>query len=673
MRKNQEEDIILFIGKWDKREGISILEQYPPSLLGLDLEHLAWKFFFFFENFYVSEDSKGYKETIFQLPIKDEGKSASILIDSFPSERTKRELKIYLIAVILPDYFTLDQLEDFNEELQSLNKAFRKDNTLHLDDYINKFYTKLNVTQTLQDSEVSLSDTYTHLEALEDFKKGLQFFSEKAYKISYMIIKKSYLQFKKENEIRLLLKASYFIGNILFKLEKYKVALDYYIELKELAKKLNHQQYYEIGKFMAGFSALKIRRYPLALKLFKELSFSDFNFIKPFDFYFLYGKTLKNVYEYNKSIQILTKATNSLNITDASSQRKEKLAEAYLELAHSYFIITTEKMLKNPRNQNYNNEFQKIIEIYEKASEIFSDFNNYSNMIICNQLIGNIYENMNKRNKAITFYRNAIEFTKENNDVLSKMQIFDLLINNLIELGKKMEVIREIDQMLYKVRAYAFLDLPTIAKYHTKLGKIYASIDRNKEALSEFLIALNIYDDLNIPREEALDLLDEIITIYIKTNQNKYLEYYRNKLKHYQHNIQKLKSKEKSQTLLTLIKDLWILKTDGEIIFSYTPESKSNPQLLGGFLSAILNFSFELTSEQLNAIKLGFDQFFLYGNGQTSYIVIGRVNINQSESVVREHLKTVFNSFGETFGSILNEEEYKPSNFSKFVEILKQL
>jgi tetratricopeptide (TPR) repeat protein len=666
-----EPDLILFIAKWDRIDGIRITDQYPEKSYVIDLEHLAWKIFFFFENFYLSDDSNNFESIIFQLPIREKGKIIRVLIDSFPPKGDQDKFRPYLIAILLPDYFPEDQIGDFDEEIRLLNEKLRKTGSIQLNNYMDKIYNKFNVNQTLQDAEISLDEAYTYQKALKDFKKGLKIFSEDAYKISYMIIKKSYLEFKRDNNLKLLLEATYFIATILNKLHKYREALDYYRELEELARSLEHQKYYEKALFMAAFCSLKIKRNSLALNFFEKLASLDLRIISQFDFYFLYGKTLRILQKYEKSTEILTKAIEAVDPINLNEENKKQLASAYFELAHSYFFITTEKLLHQPEEQEYTFEFQRIIHSYEKANKFLEEFKDYPNLIISNQIIGNIYEKMDKRSKAIIYYRRAIEYTKENNDVLSRMRLFDLIINNLMKLGKKMQIIKEIDEILFKIKTYAFLNLPQIARYHVKLGRVYVDLGRVKEALSEFLIALDIYEGLDTPAEEHLDLLDNLISIYSKTNQLKFREYYMDKREKLQQKIANLEINHSEKALFDLIKDLWILTSQGELIFSHAPEYESNSQLLSGFLSATMNFSFEMTSSRLNTIKLGFDQFYLYGVSNRSFIVIGRASINQSEALIRKRLKVVFRKFDEKYGQIVDSENYTPDSFTDFIILNK--
>ncbi len=669
----QEKELILFIGEWDKINGVKVLEHYPTQIPNFDLEHLAWKIFLFFENFYLSEESKKYKKTIFQLPIKEKGKFGSVLIDTLPSERSRDKKVPYIIALLLPEYFPREQIKDFDNQLKLLNQKFRKERTLHLNDYFDKIFNKFSLKQKVIESEIFLNPDYSGQEALTDFKKGLRLFSENAYKISYMIIKKSYLQFKKENSVKLILEATYFIATILTKLKRFNVAMDYYDELRQLAKKLKHRKYYEISIFMSAFCAYKINDYSLALNLYKELEKYDLEFIDVFDMFYFYGRVLRLLNKYNKSIQKFSKCIENIEHSNISDKKRKKLAKVYFELGHSSYLSISEKMLKRGSKTKYASELKQVINTYKKANDILEEFNDYSTLIISLQMIGNFYEYLGKRLEAITFYRKAIKYTEENNDVMSRMKLFDLIINNLMDLGKDQQLVKEIDQMLYEIKTYAFLNLSTVAKYHTKLGKSYVRLDHFKEGLSEFLIALNIYERFDYPKQEVLEILKNIISIYSKKNDLKYLSYYKQKLDEYQQKVVEYEEKRSKLRIFELVKDIWILKDGGEEIFSYAPESKSNPQLLSGFLSATLNFSFEMTSEQLNAIKLGFDQYLLYGEPQKPYIIVGRASINQSEKQIRNILKRIFDKFGDTYGSILETNTYEHSTFTGFIETLKNL
>ncbi|TXT57270.1 MAG: hypothetical protein BAJALOKI1v1_1820001 [Promethearchaeota archaeon] len=667
-----EKDIILFIAKWDEVRGVEIVEHYPNLIIAYDLEVLATKMFLFFEQFYASNGIKNHERILFQLPIKEADKFARVLFDIFPSKEREEGVP-YIISILLPDYFPKDKLKEFDEELILLNHRFKKEKTLELNEYFTKITDKYYKKQAIQDSEIVLESTYTLKQAIIDFQKGIRLFSTKAYKIAYFVLRKSYLKFKKEQNLKLVLESTYFLSTLLSKLKKYRIARNYYKELEQLATQLSHQKYYEKALFMDAFCAYKLKEYEQALSSYEKLASHPTTYIDKFDFCYFYGKISQLMGDHMKAISLFDNAISIMRLEDLNDKSKPKLAKAYFELANTRFLLTTKNLIKKPNQITYKEELAQVISLYDTANTILSQFNDFENLIISNQIIGNIYENLKEYEKAIIYYRKAMKFTEENNDVLSRMRLFDQIIINLMYLGKQRELIKEIDEMLFKIKAYAFMDLSTIAKYHGKLGKVYSDLGHYKEALSEFLIALNIYKRFQEPREDGLQLLKNIINIYSNTNQSTFLEYYEERYDTYQEQLDTFLREHAKQNILKLVKDFWIFTIEGEEIFSHAPESKSDPQLLSGFLTALRNFSFEMAAEQLSAIKLGLDQYIIHGQESIPYIIVGRASVYDSEISIRNSLKSIFDLFEKEYGQKIIGEEFTENDFTGFIGILKSL
>jgi hypothetical protein len=230
--------------------------------------------------------------------------------------------------------------------------------------------------------------------------------------------------------------------------------------------------------------------------------------------------------------------------------------------------------------------------------------------------------------------------------------------------------------MLAKTIAYAYLDLFTISNYHKYLGESLFNLGRDKDALSELLISLNIYNKFENPVLDSLSVLQMIIKIYGRSNnadKTKYLEYYTDQYRHIEMKIHQIKEeKVKVFTLLKEVKEFWIFTLDGRQLYAHAPETNYNPELFGGFLSALQNFSMELASKNLKSITIGLDQYVIFREEKPFY-VLGRANYKAPLYNIEIILKHIYDHFWKIYQKILQEKDVDISKFSQFFEIFKEL
>jgi len=674
-------DLSAFIALWDKRIGAKIMDFYPKSSQPkFDLEFISSKIFFAFQNL-NQDDATRIKRTFFKLPFKDINRKALILLDVLESNDNKeKDQQSFIVVLLVPVFISDEELDGFKNIISEIGNDYLTTESLIFDKRLEKIEEIFILDEQVRDSEISIDENYSLNEALLDFKNGIEQFSNKKYKQAYFFLKKAYLKFNADNKIKLVLEATFFLSSLLSQLNKYNVAQIYIENLENLSYQLKHQKYYETALFLGGFINYKNEDYENALKKFKKLESLNPKNINKFNFFFLYGRVLRLLKINLDAATFLQKALEESKHLEDSNELKEKKAQVLVELGHINYTSAINTIVSGKLNQSfYKSSLLKSIKYYEDAIKILHEIENYSGLITIYRLIGNIYELIDEYLLAIKNYRKALNFAEQINDIVSRLQIFSLIIQKLSVLGKYDIIIKETDQMLSKTIAYAYLDLFTISNFHRYLGEALFKLGRDKfdkDALSELLISINIYNKFDNPVLESLDTLQMIINIYERSNdaeKSKYIDFYTNQYQHIETRIHTIKrTKTGAFNLLKEVKEFWIFTLDGKQLYSHAPETNYNPELFGGFLSALQNFSLELASKNLNSITIGLDQYVIFRE-QHPFYVLGRSSYKTSLYNIEKILKIIHDEFWKNYHMFLEDPDGDIGKFSQFFENFKEL
>ena len=664
-------DPVLFIALWDEELGVKIISSRPKSP-SLDLEVITTQILIAFQNFFYNEEKNIINRTFFKIPIHNIIRKARIFVDNLDKEG---KIKPLLVVLLLPDYVSDEILENFDDIILNIGEEYLDLRTTSLNEYYEKICEEVILKQKVQDSDIVIEDDYSLQAALLDFKSGVELFSKQNYKESYYLLKKASVKFSSENNVKLTLESIFFLSTALSQLKKYNAALSYYEQLEKLADQLQHQKYKENSIFMQGFCAYKVQDYTAALKKFLTLESIETQFINKFQFYYLYGRLLRMMGQNQNSIIILKKALDLGDSSNQSTDVKEQRARLLLELGHVNYNTALMVLKAGRIDQDSLNSFLKeTMSFYNESVKIWEELENISNLMYTHQLIGNLYEILKEFNNAIESYAIALNYAELSNDVMSRLKIFNLIVEMREKLGMHEVIIKEIDEMLAKVRPYAMLDLFTISGYHTKLGKALITTGKKKEALSELLIALNIYNKFNTPVQEGLITLQQIIDIYKEGNEEKYIQYYTDQYEELKENIETLnRQKEEQLKALEVVREFWIFTNEGVELFSHAPDSKLDPLLFGGFVSAMQSFSMELTSDELRTISIGIDKYTFYREQDSSFFIIGRTHQKTPQKSIEGILKMLFQEFWKQYKQYVEAFDGEVSHFSGFLAIIKDL
>ncbi|MFX1393600.1 MAG: tetratricopeptide repeat protein [Promethearchaeota archaeon] len=670
MLKNE---LYAFIALWNKDLGAKIIDFYPKSM-NLDLDLITTQIFIAFQSFYYNEsEDKKIKRTFFKLPIKNINKKASIFLDSLKKSENQDNIHPFIVVFLFPGYFSDEELKDFDKLIYNIGTQFINNEKIQLKYYFNEIYELFTLKEKVQDADIKIDEEYSFNEALLDFKNGMEQYSRKKFDQSYFFLKKAHLKFKNENKIHLLLETFFFLGSVLSQLNKLKAAQEYFEKLEDLSHQLQHKKYYENAIFMDGFCAYKTEDFDKALIQFKKLDAEEIQYINKFQFYFLYGRLLRLAGLNDDAIEKLLKAYKISNSLEASMDLKEKRAKLILELGHTNYnlAIQTIKAGKVDRIKlaSYLNN---TINNYKDAIKIWEDMDNFPALIDAYQLIGNIYSVLNEHLHSIENYRKALYYAELTNDIFKRLHIFNLIIQTFVRLEMHEVIVKEIDEMLSKIVSYAFMDLLTISGFHRQLGIALFKLGKEKEALSELLIALNIHNKFDTPSNEALLTLENIIEIYKNTGEEKYIQYYEEEYNKLKDKIQLMEIKEKFG-ILGDVKEIWFIYDDGTTLFSYTPETSFDPNLFGSFISALQSFSLELTSKQLNSITMGRDQYTFYIEEKKPFFIMGRSNVKASLNAIIKVLQELYNQFWNQYKSTLEKFDGFVTRYSNFIKQIETL
>lgn len=668
-------DPIVFVALWDKEYGVKLVDHLPKSI-NYDLEQISMQIFFAYQNFFYKEEEETIERTHFQIPIKNIVRKAKVLVDTIDVSDAEKKSS-YIVVILFPDYASDSILNKFNDMIDVIGNEFLNSQTVSLLKHYEKiselFYLELQV----QDTELVIDDDYSLQDSLLDFKKGIELFSKQNFEQAYYLLKRALVMFKRERNLKLILESTFFMGTILSQLNKFQAAKDYYKELETLAKELDHVKYIETSIFMQGFCSYRNEDYDDALTIFMRLESlkSDLNFINKFKFYSIYGRVLRLKGYYENAMDLLQKAIDFNNQLEQTDEIKEQKAKILLEIGHVQYniainIIKRDYFIPNAIDEALN----QSLSYYGDAVDVWEEINNYSSLIYTYKLIGNIHDLLNEIDLSIGSYNKALKYAEESNDVMNRLEIFSTIVEQYGKLGEHDTLIKVLDENLSKIRAYAFLDLKTISSYHKKLGESFIIMDRKQEALSELLIALNIYNRFETPIKDALSTLQLIIDVYKDNNEEKYLKYYQEQYRILDEKIQDLERKKADSLkfrVLDVLKEFWIYMIDGKELFSMVSESNFDPQLFGGFISALQALSGELSAQELKSVAMGRSKFTIFREKELPFFIIGRTGSNIDIDLLEFVFTAISREFWKLFQPFLedfDDDTSRFTNFSTFIE-----
>ena len=146
--------------------------------------------------------------------------------------------------------------------------------------------------------------------------------------------------------------------------------------------------------------------------------------------------------------------------------------------------------------------------------------------------------------------------------------------------------------------------------------------------------------------------------IYEKTNEIKYITYYKEKIDNTKLKIRETTKLDVQENPLDVIKEFWIFNNEGIELFSRLRSSNFNADLFGGFISAMSAFSQELTSKNIDLITIGSNVYTFYRENDSNFFILGRTrSLAHPEALIESKLRILY-------------QEYKEKKFINFDDII---
>ncbi|MDY6786494.1 MAG: tetratricopeptide repeat protein, partial [candidate division WOR-3 bacterium] len=238
-----------------------------------------------------------------------------------------------------------------------------------------------------------------------------------------------------------------------------------------------------------------------ALSLIKEMLSNDLKADMRIDILLFNVRVLKHIADYDKA---LSTCNDIINISD---DFPERMAEA---LKHSGEIMWSL------------GKYDKSIEYYNRAFEIFKDLNMELSMAGIYESIGLVHYNQGEYDKAYSDYDKALALAGSSSELQNS--IYSNIGLVLYRQGEFDKAMKYYEKALSDARKKA--DLNKQAILHLRIGLIYRNKDDYERALEHYNISLRLNRKIGNRRSEAI-VLGNIGQIYFDTGRNsKVLDYF---------------------------------------------------------------------------------------------------------------------------------------------------
>jgi len=121
-----------------------------------------------------------------------------------------------------------------------------------------------------------------------------------------------------------------------------------------------------------------------------------------------------------------------------------------------------------------------------------------------------------------------------------------------------------------------------------------------------------------------------------------------------------------------VIDEIWIINANGITLFNLSKDDRIDPQLFGGFISAIESFIKSLGYKEINAMSLGESKIMFY-HGEQNLMFVSRSGKKVKDKLIIKGLKVVEQKFIEYHQESLKKWNGDPDIFAKFGEIIKEI
>jgi tetratricopeptide (TPR) repeat protein len=663
-------EVVGFIALWDEALGPTVEDSYPYTHTLGDIESLAVKVFLTFETVFGNA-TDGFKRTNIVLPLNAIARKAVILLETIPNPNVRGGLQPFILTLLIPETFVKDNA--FDDVMNKIAlKYLEKQRPLLRENFsdIVEIYRRENASE---EGLLKLEDGYSISKAAEDFKMGVGFFKQQKFENAYPLLRKALVQFENDKQQQLILQAVYLISNIFYVQKRYQVGRNYYDRLEKLASELDHREYLELAQFMQGNCSYLIEDYVKAMEKFEAIRIDETKYTNKLQYFKILGKTYIKLDLFEKAVASLQRALEVSQKLPPSDKITREQAFIYDDLGLSYWqlavtILTSKGFAEKDQMLEL---LRQAIKHYELGLGQWEKLQEFRMVIRDFQFIGNIHELLGEKEQMLQSYRNALEAAENMNDFSTKIR----LLKKVIQIQDRLEMYTQnaidLQHILMDLGNSAFADTLSMGTFHQQLGDALWALDQKKEAYEEYLAALNLLRKLKVPVKEELHVLKRITEFHQRKGEEEKVQYYTDQLAKTQDRFNKATPITVGKARrLGQVKEIWVFYETGIEIYSYCPETTLDPELLGGFLSALQSFSLELSKQTLNSMVIGEDRYFIYRKPEGHFYIMGRSGLKDSEMAVERTVRFIGERFFKEYQKTLENFAGNISAFKTFQAIL---
>ena len=242
-----------------------------------------------------------------------------------------------------------------------------------------------------------------------------------------------------------------------------------------------------------------------------------------------------------------------------------------------------------------------------------------------------------------------------------------------MELKMYEKNIEMIKNFLLNEDEYKFIDLYTIAILHWQLANSLLALREKDKGLSELIKTYEILKSFKTPIHEELDVLNQIIEFYDERNENEKISFYKNEFNILSSKLEiSFLERPKTYSPLGPVKEIWIYSTTmGVGLFSYVRESNVDIDLLGGLLTAMQQFSLQLSQKELRNMVIGEDRYMIYKESGYDFFILGRANAKVPIEMIKNILSKIYRRFWKEYTQEIKDFHGNVSLFRGFIKIVE--
>ena len=665
--------IIAFMAIWDDEIGPKIIDIYPNSKIG-NLDKLVINIFTVYQFFWDTADSDFQRSNI-TIPIAKLNKVAMVLFDIIPNPEIRGGFQPFIIVFLVPDYIIEEQSNIYNEIQIKIAQDFSQNQIISLKNYYDDIKNTVSLILDYKEPIIEIEEYYSYTAAMEDFQAGLKLFQTKNFDQAYLILKKVLIKFEHEQHKHLIMEVIYLIGSLLAQQKKYETAKKYFDQLERLAIELNHDRYLELALFMEGFFEYKKENFASARKKFEEIHILKSKFINKLQYYTIYAKILHYYENYEGALQNLLNALENITLI----KEPDKLKHQQIQILYEIGIIDWKIAMQGIQNFGISriNEFkpflQEAINKFVQCAEILIELNDLEKLISVFQLIGNLYESLDDNSKFLEYYHKAMDYTYNEKFLGKRVKIFNRIVHKQMQLKRYNENISLLKDFLRNEKELKFIDLYTISILRWRLANAYLAIGKRTEGLSELLSVYECFKNFKVPVNEEFEILNQFIKIYEEIKDHEKVSHYKNELKNLSNRyINHFTETQPLYHPLAPLKEIWIYSAStGVGLYNYSPETKVDIDLLGGLMTAMQQFSLQLSQQELRNMDIGEDRYTIYKERGFDFFILGRSNTKIPIEIIEKILTTIYRRFWKEYTHEIKNFRGNVSIFKGFTKVIE--